>query len=117
MLLKYQAGLTTRVIFFNSVDVICQPSNWEAFGLVFVEAAYFGIPSIAKRVEGVPEVITDNITGMTYSGGKDELCRCMLLYANNPKMITEHGIAARKKALTEFSVDEMVSKYKELYQI
>ncbi|MCL5635979.1 glycosyltransferase family 4 protein [Enterobacter vonholyi] len=115
--LDFTGWIRDKSEFLNSVDVICQPSNWEAFGIVFVEAAYFEIPSIAKRVEGVPEVILDNITGMTYSGGKEELCKCMLLYANSPGVIKEHGKAARNKALSEFSVNDMVVKYKAIYNI
>ncbi|MFP1495564.1 glycosyltransferase [Escherichia coli] len=38
--------------FYNSVDIICQPSNWEAFGLVFVEAAFFEIPSVSGISKG-----------------------------------------------------------------
>ncbi len=59
--------------FLNRVDVICQPSKWEAFGLVFVEAAYFSIPAIASKVEGIPEVVLDGETGLLYTGGAEQL--------------------------------------------
>ena len=59
--------------FFNNVDVLCQPSKWEAFGLVFVEAAFYRIPAIARRVEGIPEVVLDGSTGILYSEGAHQL--------------------------------------------
>lgn len=103
--------------FYNSVDVLCQPSDWEAFGLVFVEAAYFEIPSIGKSVEGVPEVIDSSATGYTYNGGAEELCRLISGYIDNPNLIKDHGIAAKANALEKFSLEVMVNKYKKLYNL
>lgn len=50
--------------FYESIDVFCLPSVFEAFGLVFLEAANYKIPSVATRVEGIPEVIVDGETGL-----------------------------------------------------
>ncbi|VAE40976.1 group 1 glycosyl transferase [Enterobacter hormaechei] len=103
--------------FYNSIDVLCQPSEWEAFGLVFVEAAYFEVPSIGKGVEGVPEVIDSSRTGFTYNGGEEEMCELMLRYIENPLLVKEHGVNAKNNALDKFSVDIMVKKYQEIYGI
>ena len=99
------------------IDVLCQPSEWEAFGLVFVEAAYFEVPSIGKGVEGVPEVIDSSRTGFTYNGGEEEMCELMLRYIENPLLVKEHGVNAKNNALDKFSVDIMVKKYQEIYGI
>lgn len=40
------------------------PTVAECFGIVFVEAAAFGLPSIATRVGGVPSAIEEGVTGM-----------------------------------------------------
>ena len=103
--------------FYNSIDVLCQPSEWEAFGLVFVEAAYFEVPSIGKGVEGVPEVIDSSRTGFTYNGGAEEMCELMLRYIENPLLVKEHGVNAKNNALEKFSVEIMVKKYQEIYGI
>ena len=103
--------------FYSCVDVLCQPSEWEAFGLVFVEAAYFEIPSMAKAVEGIPEVIDSQRTGFTYNGGAEAMSELMLRYAENPALIKEHGEAAKKNAQDKFSIEIMTDKYKKLYNI
>ncbi|HCA7171282.1 TPA: glycosyltransferase family 4 protein [Citrobacter freundii] len=114
---KVYGWVTDKNQFLNTVDVVCQPSKWEAFGLIFVESAFFNIPSIGKNVEGIPEVICDNETGMVYNGGAAELCKCMLLYANNEKLLQEHGNKAREMAISKFNVSKMVSQYKKTYEI
>ena len=43
----------------------------ETFGLVFIEAAWFGTPSIALRIGGVPEAIAEGISGYFYSEGEE----------------------------------------------
>ncbi|UYM55192.1 glycosyltransferase family 4 protein [Leclercia adecarboxylata] len=103
--------------FFNDVDVLCQPSKWEAFGLVFVEAAYFRIPSIATHVEGIPEVVLDSETGILYNGDAEALAECMLVYLNNQSMIVEHGNNAKKYVTEKFSKERMIAEYSSLYSI
>jgi glycosyltransferase involved in cell wall biosynthesis len=39
------------------------PSAVEGFGLVFLEAAACGLPTLATRVDAIPEVVRDNVTG------------------------------------------------------
>jgi phosphatidylinositol alpha-1,6-mannosyltransferase len=40
------------------------PSAVEGFGLVFLEAAACGLPTLATRVDAIPEVVRDNETGL-----------------------------------------------------
>jgi glycosyltransferase involved in cell wall biosynthesis len=45
-------------------DVLLVPSRWpEPFGMVGVEAALRGVPSVAYAVGGIPEWLTDGTTG------------------------------------------------------
>lgn len=103
--------------FFNTIDVLCQPSKWEAFGLVFVEAAYFGIPSIATDVEGIPEVVLASETGMLYKGGAEALAETILFYLNNNDMVVEHGNNAKNYVTKHFSKERMISEYSSIYFI
>lgn len=101
--------------FFNNVDVLCQPSKWEAFGLVFVEAAYYSIPSIATTVEGIPEVVLDGYSGLLYQNGAEQLADCMIKYIETPTKIAECGKNARDYVIQKFSKKEMVDKYSSVY--
>lgn len=101
--------------FLNSIDVIVQPSKWEAFGLVFVESAFFGIPSIATNVEGIPEVIEDGVTGLLYTSGAENLKNCMLELINDPNKICVLGANAKDRAIKKFSKENMIAMYHIIY--
>jgi glycosyltransferase involved in cell wall biosynthesis len=52
------ASLFARSHFF------LMPSSAEAYGVVYAEAAAFGVPAVAIRTGGVPTIIVDDETGM-----------------------------------------------------
>ena len=52
------AGLFSRSHFF------VMPSRAEAYGLVYVEAAAFGVPAVAIQTGGVPTIVLDGHTGL-----------------------------------------------------
>nr|WP_257220876.1 glycosyltransferase [Acinetobacter sp. YH12233] len=101
--------------FLNSVDVICQPSKWEAFGLNFVEAAFFKIPAISTRVEGIPEVVLDRETGLLYSGGSNGLKDCIVTFINNRDLVSKFGENSRSRALKLFNKEKMIDEYHKIY--
>jgi len=48
-----------------SIDVIVIPSRWhETFSIVTHEALLAGLPVVASRLGGIPEVITDGVNGL-----------------------------------------------------
>ena len=57
------------------VDLIAEshflilPSRAEAFGIVFCEAASFGVPSLATRAGGIPTAVRDGGNGKTFPLG------------------------------------------------
>lgn len=53
----------------SAADLFCLPGYndrgiVEGFGLVFLEAAAYGVPSVATRSGGIPDAIDDGITGL-----------------------------------------------------
>ena len=66
-----------RSALYESADVFVLPSHpvrqdIEGFGLVFIEAGYFGLPVVAGRGGGAAEAVIDNTTGKLCDGTDSE---------------------------------------------
>ena len=54
-------------------DLLAMPSIWpETSGLVIQEAFLAGVPVVASRIGGIPEVITDGVNGLLFEPGSRE---------------------------------------------
>jgi glycosyltransferase involved in cell wall biosynthesis len=51
------------------LDVLVLPSREEPFGTVLAEAMAVGTPVVATRVDGLPEVVRDGVTGRLVEPG------------------------------------------------
>jgi glycosyltransferase involved in cell wall biosynthesis len=78
------------------LDVLVLPSRGEPFGTVLAEAMAVGTPVVATRVDGLPEVVEDGVTGrLVPPGDPDRLAAAVLeVLARREEM----GAAARASA-------------------
>jgi glycosyltransferase involved in cell wall biosynthesis len=88
------------------------PSELEGFGLVYVEAAMYGVPSVGFRVGGVPDAIIDNETGILVEPGDEVgLSRAIQLLKADDELRTRLGRAAQDRAMSDLSESMMVQRY------
>lgn len=57
------APFTTVVALLRHAELLALPSRHETFGIALIEAGLFGVPAVATRVGGIPEVIEDGVNG------------------------------------------------------
>lgn len=49
--------------YFSNADIFILPTHHECAGIVFVEAASFGLPSVSYQTGGVPDYVEDGVSG------------------------------------------------------
>ncbi|HTV40835.1 MAG TPA: N-acetyl-alpha-D-glucosaminyl L-malate synthase BshA [Candidatus Sulfotelmatobacter sp.] len=103
--------------YVQAADVGLFTSETESFGLSILEAMFFGCPSIARRVGGIPEVVEHNVTGILVpSDNPDALARELETLIQDRQRRTTMGLAAQRRAQDLFSANVIVPRYEALYR-
>src|SRR3989339_1823232 len=93
------------------MPVVDDPLDKEGFGLVYVEAASFGIPSIGTNISGVDEAIINGETGVLIQDNQiAELATWIDQLLNQPELCEQLGSTARLRAEQTFLCKEQFSK-------
>jgi glycosyltransferase involved in cell wall biosynthesis len=76
-----------------------------------------GLPIVATRVGGNPELVEAGATGtLVDAGDPRKLARAIARYVRDPDMAARHGAAARLVAERRFGLPVMVRNYLEFYE-
>ncbi len=119
--LERRVSVLERVLdiedYLQAADVGLFTSDSESFCLSILEAMWFGCPSVATRVGGIPEVVEDGVSGLLVTAGDaDELARALESLLSNPPRRLAMGEEARRRAHERFSADVIVPLYEALYR-
>jgi sugar transferase (PEP-CTERM/EpsH1 system associated) len=100
----------------QAMDIFVLPSICEGMSNTLLEAMASGLPAVATRVGGNSEVVDDGRTGWLVSpGNAEELSHRLRLLCLNRECLREAGVAARERAVRQFSLERMASDYQNLY--
>ena len=124
--LACEFGLANRVRFAGAtddvpgelcaIDIFVLPSLNEGISNTILEAMATGLPVVAARVGGNPEIVQDGVSGLLYAQDSgDGLESALLRYVMDPDLRRSHGAAARRRVVQNFSLEAMVQRYLDLY--
>jgi sugar transferase (PEP-CTERM/EpsH1 system associated) len=100
----------------NALDVFVLPSLMEGMSNTLLEALATGLPVLATRVGGNPEVVAESVCGHLFQpGDATELSTRLRTLLQDHRLRAQFGQAARARALRHFSLEGMLHRYCELY--
>lgn len=100
----------------KSMDIYVQPSLRETFGITIAEAMFSGLPVVATRIGGIPEVVADGETGILIpERDSDALKNTLLRLIENPDMAKNMGERGRDVAASKFSGQRYARDMENLY--
>ncbi|MBI1957546.1 MAG: glycosyltransferase family 4 protein [Candidatus Niyogibacteria bacterium] len=121
------AGLAERVFllgyvdaasrYLKAFDIFLLPSVTEALGYVLLEAGAAGLPVVASRVGGIPEIIEHEKTGLLVPPRDPEaLERAMKFFIAHPDGARRIGENLRQKIASQFSLEKMAEQTLAVYR-
>jgi glycosyltransferase involved in cell wall biosynthesis len=105
--------------YMAAMDICVVPSVEEPLGLVAVEAQAAGVPVIATRVGGLPEIVADGETGLLVPPRDPAaIAHAVLRLRNDPELRSRLVAAGRESARAKFDpellTEEVIRAYREL---
>ncbi|WP_437957935.1 glycosyltransferase [Sorangium sp. So ce119] len=96
-------------------DVFALASLTEGISLTLIEAASAGLPIVATRVGGNPEIVQEGETGLLVSPGAPETLAAALEAVAVREDRAEMGMRGRARMIERFGMDRMIRAYEDLY--
>ncbi len=112
------AGLRTDVPrYMAAMDILVVPSVNEGMGRVVLEAGAAGVPVVATRVGGLPDIVDEEETGVLVPPrNAAALAEAVLALTNAPERRHMMGATAQAKVVPYYSLESMVQQIEALYE-
>jgi len=122
-----RTGLENKIIFtgyrkdiekiMRIMDMMVLSSLREGLPRVLVQAAAAGLPSVAFKVDGVPEIVRDGINGfLVEPKNVNALSEKIGRYIDDRNLQKLHGENGRDIVRGKWSIEEMVDQIDTIYQ-
>lgn len=100
----------------KAFDVFILPSRKEGMPYGIIEAGAAGLPSIASRVGGIPEIITHEKNGILVNPNDiSTITEALHALVAHPKTRTEYGRLLQEKINSDFDIKKMFAKTLAIY--
>ncbi len=111
-------GFVRKEEFLGAIDVTIVPSMWdEPLGMVVAESLHAGVPVIASKRGGIPEIVTDGQNGLLFNPEKcDELKSAILRIAQEEGLYNKLENNARDSVRSLFDVERFAGEYEQVYR-
>jgi glycosyltransferase involved in cell wall biosynthesis len=98
--------------FLKSADIFVLPSRWEGLPVALLEAMAAGLPVVATQVEGVEEVVQNDIQGLlVHPEDSEALAGALLELIGNAGRRQQMGEAGKLRIQESYTIDIMCERY------
>jgi glycosyltransferase involved in cell wall biosynthesis len=102
--------------FLSAIDVFVMPSLWEGQPIALLEALAIGKPCIATSVDGIPEIITNDVNGYLVNlKNIEELSKIMDFAIQNPDTLQNIARSASNTISKKFLAQNMANAIADIY--
>ena len=104
------------VPWLSAANLLLLPSAQESFGLAALEAMACGVPVIASRLGGLPEIIEDGVTGfLRDKDDVDGMAAQGVAVLSNASLAARVGNAAAASVQRLYCTEKVVPQYEAYY--
>ena len=102
--------------YLSAFDIFVLPSLKEGLPYVLLEAGYAGLPTVASKVGGIPDIIQEGVSG-TLITPKDvqALTKAIEKYVDNPEFREKHGKELQEIIAKNFILERMAKETLKTY--
>lgn len=99
--------------FLNGIDIFCLPSKEEPFGIVLIEAMFYGKAIVSTNTEGPSEIINNNEDGLlTNNVTAEQIATKIQILLNDVKLRNNIGKKARLSIFENYDINIAAKKLK-----
>lgn len=111
--LEWRGFVQDQDAIYRELDVLVVPSRHsDPLPTVALEAGIRGIPVVATRKGGLPEIIVDGVTGLLVDSDNPlQIARAVKMLAHNPDQVKQMGMSARNRIITHFAPERMIKEH------
>lgn len=114
--IRWAGRIPDAVRVFGAFDVVALSSRTEGTPIVLIEAVHAGIPAIATRVGGVPDLVTDNEAFLVSPLSATEISAAVRLVQSAPGEAQRRALAASLRLKANNSHSAWVTQYDRVYR-
>jgi glycosyltransferase involved in cell wall biosynthesis len=104
------SALDPRYI-LSQLTIFVLATHTEGLPVSILEAMAFGLPVVASRVGGIPEIVEDRITGLLVQPRNPEsLASAIIDLLENPAKARKMGRLGKSRVKSDFGIDKMMGK-------
>lgn len=107
-----------KPLYYKASDIFVLPSTrkHESFGIVNLEAMACGLPIVASKIGGVPDIVKDGENGLLVPPRDSEALADAIIYLLENEDVRRKMSKRGREMVKNYSWDKIAEQYEEVYE-